>query len=165
MPIRGNHTNNYIERSFSILKDIIFARTQAYNCVQVFQFVVANMERFYKRRLLGIAHKHPGHLRIAKRFLCPGWEGVDANSIKETGVINEFSVQSTRQDDLFYIVNSEIGTCTCPVGVSGAPCKHQGAVSMKYHITILNFIPLLKPEDRMVYADIALGKQIVLKYL
>src|SRR6266496_3431030 len=76
LPIRGNNTNNYIERSFGILKDIIFARTQTYNCVQVFQFVVANMERFYERRLLEIAHKHPGHLRIAKRFLCPGWEGV-----------------------------------------------------------------------------------------
>ena len=32
-----NNTNNYVERSFSILKDIVFARTQAYNCVQVFQ--------------------------------------------------------------------------------------------------------------------------------
>ncbi|GES83311.1 hypothetical protein GLOIN_2v1883854 [Rhizophagus clarus] len=157
LPIRGNHTNNYIERSFGILKDIIFTRTQAYNCVQVFQFVVENMERFYERRLLGIAHKHPGHLRIAKHFLCPGWEGMDANFINETGVRNEFSVQSTRKDDLFYIVNSEIGTCTCPVGVSGAPCKHQGAVAMKYHIAILNFIPLLTPQDRMVYAYVALG--------
>ena len=123
------------------------------------------MERFYERRLLGIAHNHPGHLRIAKRFLCPGWEGVDANSIKETGVINEFSVQSIRQDDLFYIVNSEIGTCTCPVGVSEAPCKHQGAVAMKYHIAILNFIPSLTPKDRMVYAYVTLGKQDRIKFL
>ena len=34
--MRGNNTNNYVERSFSILKDIVFARTQAYNYVQVF---------------------------------------------------------------------------------------------------------------------------------
>ncbi|GBB99478.1 hypothetical protein RclHR1_35340001 [Rhizophagus clarus] len=132
LPICGNHTNNYIERSFGILKDIIFARTQA------------------------AAHKHPGHLRIAKHFLCPGWKGVDTNFINKTGVRNEFSVQSTRKDDLFYIVNSEIGTCTCPVGVSGAPCKHQGAVAMKYHIAILNFIPSLTPQDRMVYAYVTL---------
>jgi hypothetical protein len=139
------------------LKDIIFARTQAYNIVQVFQFVITNMERFYEQRLLGIAHKHPRHF-IAKRFLCPRWEEVDVNSIKETGVRNEFSVLSTRQDNVFYIVNSEIRTCTCPVGVSGAPCKHQGAVLTKYHIATLNFLPSLKPEDRMVYAYIALGK-------
>ncbi|CAB4431977.1 unnamed protein product, partial [Rhizophagus irregularis] len=71
LPIRGNNTNNYVERSFGILKDIIFSRTQAFNSVQVFHFVTENMERFYKRRLLGVAHGHPGHT-IATRFFCPG---------------------------------------------------------------------------------------------
>src|SRR5256885_2613933 len=66
--ICGNNTNNYVERSFGILKDIVFARTQAYNCVQVFQFVTTNMERFYVRRLLSFAHRHSGTYRIAKRF-------------------------------------------------------------------------------------------------
>ena len=116
------------------------------------------MERFYEWRLLGIAHKHPGHLHITRRFLCPGWDGVTANSIEETNVRNKFSVLSAGQDDLFYTVNSEFGTCTCPVGVSGAPCKHQGAVAMKYHIAILNFIASLTFEDRMLYAYVALGK-------
>ena len=36
LPMRGNHTNNYIERSFGILKNIVFARTQAFNPIQVF---------------------------------------------------------------------------------------------------------------------------------
>src|ERR1044071_10271394 len=61
LPIRSNNTNNYVERSFGIMKDIIFARTKAYNPVQLFQFIITNMERFYERRVLGIAHKHPGH--------------------------------------------------------------------------------------------------------
>jgi hypothetical protein len=55
--IRENNTNNYVERSFGILKDIVFARTQAYNCVQVFHFIITNMERFYVLRLLSFAHK------------------------------------------------------------------------------------------------------------
>ncbi|CAG8531703.1 4984_t:CDS:2 [Funneliformis mosseae] len=49
----------------------------------------------------------------------------------------------------------EIGTCTCPIRVSGAPCKHQGAVAMKYHIAILNSIPSLTSEVRMIYAYVA----------
>jgi hypothetical protein len=157
LPMRGNNTNNYIERSFGLLKDIIFARTQAYNPVQVFQFIITSMERFYMRRLLGVAHKHPGNLRIAKRFLCPGWDSVNANEIQKTSIEDEFLVPSTSNSS-FYIVNSEIGMCTCPVGISGAPCKHQGAVAMKFHIAIFNFIPSLTPDDRMVYGYIALGK-------
>ena len=159
LPMRGNNTNNYVERSFGIMKDIVFARTQAYNSIQVFQFIVMNMERFYERRLLGIAHKHPGTLYIAKRFLCPGWENVNANTIQKTNVRNEFLVPSTRENTgLVYIVNSEIGVCSCPVGMSGAPCKHQGAVSVKFHISNFNFIPSLTPNDRIMYAYIALGK-------
>src|SRR5438067_1571597 len=76
--LRGNNTNNYVERSFGTLKDIIFSRTQAVNSVQVFYFITESMER-----LLGIAHKHPGQI-IAKRFFCPGWETVDENSIQQT---------------------------------------------------------------------------------
>ncbi|CAB5380545.1 unnamed protein product [Rhizophagus irregularis] len=114
------------------------------------------MERFYKRRLLGIAHKHPGQT-IAKRFFCPGWETVDENFIQRTTVENEYLVPSTKDPAHFYIVNNAIGVCSCPVGMTGAPCKHQGAVSMKFHITSLNFIPLFTPNDRMVFTYIALG--------
>jgi hypothetical protein len=158
LPMRGNNTNNYIERSFGILKDIIFARTQAFNPVQIFHFVTMSMERFYARRLLGIAHRHPGHLRIARRFLCPGWENVDANLIQRTNIDFEFLAPSKSNPGLFYIVNTAIGACTCPVGTSGGPCKHQGAVAIKFHIATLNFIPSTTPNDRMIYGYIALGK-------
>lgn len=160
LPMRGNNTNNYVERSFGILKDIIFARTQAYNCVQVFQFVTAIMERFYACRLLSIAHRHPGHLRIAKRFFCPGWDTVNMDTIQKSRVENEFFVASVQDANISYIVNTEIGTCTCPVGMTGAPCKHQGAVSIKFHISTFNFLPSSTSNDRMLYAYIALGKQI-----
>lgn len=157
LPMRGNNTNNYIERSFGIIKDIIFSRTQAFNPVQIFQFIITNMERFYERRLLAIAHRHPGNLSIAKRFLCPGWESINADAIQKTAT-GEFLVPSTKNINLLYVVNSEIGVCSCPVGMSGAPCKHQGAVSVKYHVSMFNFIPSLSPYDRMIYAYIALGK-------
>ena len=79
--MRENNTNNYVERSFGILMDIVIARTKAYNCVQVFHFIIMNMERFYALRLLSFAHRHPGHLRLAKRFLCPGWNTVNMDTI------------------------------------------------------------------------------------
>lgn len=156
LPIRGNNTNNYIECSFRSLKDIVFSRTQAYNCVQVFQFITTIMERFYERRLLGIAHCHPGHLRIAKRFLCPGWDSINASEIRQTGTPTEYLVPSHKKDnDLFYTVNTELCTCTCIVGLTGAPCKHQGAVAAKYRIGSLNFFQSLTPYDRACFAYIA----------
>ena len=37
--MQGTHTNNYSEASVRILKDQGFERTQAYNSVQLFQFL------------------------------------------------------------------------------------------------------------------------------
>lgn len=123
------------------------------------------MERFYTRHLLGFSHRHSGHLRIGKRFFCPGWETVDANSIQRTNVENEYLVPSTRQNtSLTYIVNSDLGVCTCPVGMSGAPCKHQGAVAIKFHIVNFNFLPSLTPDDRILFAYIALGRTTFTAY-
>ncbi|CAB5379773.1 unnamed protein product [Rhizophagus irregularis] len=101
--IRGNNTNNYIERSFGIIKDIVFARIQAYNCIQVFQFITQNMEMFYSLQLLNFAHRCPGYLRIAKRFLYPGWDTVNMDSIKKHSIENEFFVESyAAEDSSFY---------------------------------------------------------------
>ncbi|CAG8846850.1 31479_t:CDS:2, partial [Gigaspora margarita] len=127
--------------------DIIFARTKAYNSVQ--------------RRLYRFAHRHPSHMEIAKRFLCPSWEDVDKDSICELANSDDYLVPSTRKETgLIYNINSAIGTCDCPIGMSGAPCKHQGAVAMKYHIRIINFLPSFTPNDRMTFSYIASGLHV-----
>jgi len=98
-------------------------------------------------------------MKIAKRFLYPGWETIDKDSIQSTTVENEYLVPSIKKEsDLVYIVNSAIGICSCPIGISEAPCKHQDAVAARYHIGIINFLPLLLPNDRMVFSFIASGK-------
>ncbi|CAG8519496.1 1310_t:CDS:2 [Funneliformis caledonium] len=76
-----------------------------------------NMKRFYERNLLGIAHKHPGTLCIAK---------------------------------------CEIGVYSCIIR-NGAPGKYQRAVLVKFHILMLNFLLSLTPDDRIIYAYVALG--------
>jgi len=63
-----------------------------------------------------------------------------------------------KDNDVLYIVNSEIGVYSCCVSMSGILCKHQGAVFIKFHISMFNFIPSLTPDDRMIYFYIALDK-------
>ncbi len=83
---------------------------------------------------------------------------VDGNSIQQTTIENEYLVSSTRELGLFYVVNSAIRTCSYPVRMTGTSCKHQRAIAMKFHITTLNFIPSLNPNDRMIFTYIVLGK-------
>ena len=84
--------------------------------------------------------------------------------IKQTALENEFLVPSTQDSIQFYTVNSSIGTCSYSVGMTGAPCKNQGAVSVKFHIANFNFLPSLTPNDCMVYSYIAIGKYVSFLY-
>ena len=47
-----------------------------------------------------------------------------------------------------YTVNMDMGLCTCPVGSTGAPCKHQGAVLKKFNIPPFNPLPVSSPDTR-----------------
>ncbi|RGB43005.1 hypothetical protein C1646_750389 [Rhizophagus diaphanus] len=79
---------------------------------------------------------------------------------KRTTIENEYLVLSTKDIAYFYVVNTAIGTCSCPVKMTGVPCKHQGAVSVKFHISNFNFLPSLTLNDHIVYSYIALETEI-----
>jgi len=117
-----------------------------------------NIKRFYTIRLLNFAYRHTGYLRIAKHFLCPGCNTINMNTIQKSSLENEFYVESVQNTNTFYIVNSEIGICICLISMMGAPCKHQDAVLVKFHISIFNFLSSLTSNDRMIYAYVTLSK-------
>jgi len=75
-------------------------------------------------------------------------------------VENEYLIPSMKDVSFIYTVNSIIGVCIYPVGMSGVSCKHQEAVAIEFHITIFNFLPSLIPNNYMLYSYIALGKTV-----
>ena len=65
--IRGNHTNNFVEAQFLVLKDIILKRTKEYNIVALLERLLVDLEDHYKEKLLSIADgSFDGHYR--RRF-------------------------------------------------------------------------------------------------
>lgn len=74
---------------------------------------------------------------------------------------NHYVVQSATSE-LQYDVNLAIGCCTCAVGVTGAPCKHQNAILSKFgHHEI--FLHVTTPQMRRLYREIATGELIKFK--
>ena len=51
----------------------------------------------------------------------------------------------------------EIGTYSCLTGSSGAPCKHQAAVAIKYSQPSVTLPPVFSPESQKVFATLASG--------
>ena len=53
--LRGNHTQNFVESMFRMVKDVIFQRAKAFNLVQMLDFIVNHLELYFERSLLNIA--------------------------------------------------------------------------------------------------------------
>ena len=54
--LRGNNTKNISEAGIRILKEIIFQQVQAFNLVQIFDFITITLEMLFEQRLLATAH-------------------------------------------------------------------------------------------------------------
>ena len=68
------------------------------------------------------------------------------------------SVPSATKADVSYLVNTAIWVCSCPIGVRGAPCKHQWAAATKYNLACFNFLPVTSPALRKLFHYLATGR-------
>ncbi len=154
---RGNHTNNYAEAGIRVVKELIFGRVKAYNLLQMFEFVTTTMDSYYSNRLLDIAHSRfrPG---ISLRYRELNALQKDVNTIKQ---IRDtiYMVQEEVDKCIFdYVVDMELGMCSCGIGSTGAACRHQAAVAKHFKLASVNIPPIHSKECRHLFAVIARGK-------
>ena len=167
--IRCHNTNNNVEAQFLIIKDIILQRVREYSVVALFDKLVVDFNDYYKNKLLSIASSSfDGNYRNrfagkSKEKSGMGYKKTTEDEFKymEANLVdhghNVFSVPSAKKDHTSYLVDMEAGTCICPVGINGAPCKHQYILWILGKGACRNFLPLFSPEDRKKYAEIAIG--------
>ena len=153
--VRGNHTNNYAEAGMRIIKEIVFGRIKAYNLIQMFQFVT--MEKYFVNRLLDMAHSRfrPG---IAVRY--KELHNLQKTITGTTKLRNSTYLVTEDVEnigELEYLVDMDIGVCSCSRGCNGAACKHQVAVAKAFSICPVNLAPYYSKEARKMFADLAIG--------
>ncbi|KAE8749126.1 hypothetical protein FOCC_FOCC004034 [Frankliniella occidentalis] len=154
LTLRGNNTTNYTESSFRQLKDIIFERLKAFNMVQLFDFLVTKLEAYYQSRIASVLNnRHHPHKK--SRHTAPKPELLVPLSCKKfSDQLYEVANSKTKKT---YTVDMEIGMCSCPVGKSGAPCKHQFKVAKDFNLSSAQFFSTCGPEDRLLYHKIMVG--------
>jgi hypothetical protein len=125
-----------VEQSASLQKDKIFNRLKSFSPVQLVDFTVSRLERYFERRLR-TACRHQEDARHGRRchFNFPkdsrvALENVWMLSPNVVLVPSETPVSARHAG--YYAVNTTLWVCTCPVGSRGAPCKHQWASVTKY---------------------------------
>ncbi|KAJ8337870.1 hypothetical protein SKAU_G00368360, partial [Synaphobranchus kaupii] len=159
LPTRGNQTNNYVEAAMRVLKDKILQRTKAFNLPQLFHLFTSRLESYYEARVTDVALGRWEAFQQS-RFLATE-SNIEPSDICQVGE-RKFEVKASTSGQT-YAVDMELELCTCPVGHTGAPCKHQAAVVKNYKVHSNNFLPTT-PEMRAELLKIT-GASVSLDFL
>lgn len=154
--VRGNHTNNFAEATIRIFKDVALSRLKAYNVISLIDTTSTTLEDYYRRKLLNFANFHN---RSSLLFFRKNMKKTTYLKEEDIVRINEylFLVPSEKNQNESYTVDSQVGSCSCPIGKYGNFCKHQAAVYQHFDVFLVNLPPITK-KDRHEMAAVALGE-------
>ena len=71
-----------------------------------------------------------------------------------------YHVNSRGDPTTNYIVDMELGTCSCDMGKNGSPCSHQAAIVFHFQVQSFNFVPVIQPSQRQEIAYLAIGDKV-----
>ena len=153
MLTRGQTTNSIAEAAFRKLKDLALRRQKCYNVVQLADVLVNVLPKLYQTKILNALHKpialFPNRSKKQWRKLLL-FQRMILFSLNDI-----FHVKSQTTSDV-YIVNMDIGACSCPIGHCGSVCKHQLAVFQFYNKSHHN-LPVTSQEHCLLFLEIATG--------
>lgn len=154
---RGNNTNNYAEASIRVLKEIVLSRNKAYNVTALVESISNVWEDYLTNRILDHAHVRKDEIVRSYYALCKQMNHLDLKNIIDhhNGL---FSVPSSSNGNVYYIVNMSIGVCNCTVGKVGAFCKHQAWLHKYLNLPLPNAPPVTSKE-RYLLGQLALGEK------
>ncbi|CAG9817739.1 unnamed protein product [Phaedon cochleariae] len=151
---RGHNTNNLVEVSIRVSKDLVLQRCEAFNTVSLVEFISSSLEDFYKKKLLRYASSRDNKLLIYFTKFCK--KSVDLRVVKVSE--DQFTVTSAADETFLYLVNTKLEVCDCPEGAVGKFCKHLCAV---YNIGVqMHNVRYIFLQDKIELATLALGNTI-----
>lgn len=151
-PTRGHNTNNLVEASIRVIKDIILQRCKAFNVVALTDFVTEILENYHVRRLLSYANNRQSKNNIMYNSVLKRTVGLDVIKVDEF----TYHVSSSKDKNMFYTVSAKYAFCDCHQGSGGVYCKHLCAVQNTEQLHIFT-CPKITPFDKQNFAYIATG--------
>lgn len=109
------------EASLRLLKEQIFERVKSFNIIQTLDFIITKFMVYYETKLLDAAEKNEINYFVDKDHPLPPPEIVERTQNLGDKL---FLVPCDKQENLFYVVNTEILSCSCTNSTNGELCKH-----------------------------------------
>ncbi|XP_069976802.1 uncharacterized protein [Penaeus vannamei] len=117
------HSFTSIGEIMESLKDKMLKQTKACTMVQLLEFLTTDLNTYYTERLHCIAE---GQFEVPflQRYM------QEKKMMDSLEIVPFFKIKNAGTGECFD-VDMSLGLCSCSVGVSGEPCKHQCALTQK----------------------------------
>ncbi|XP_029347795.1 uncharacterized protein LOC115034623 [Acyrthosiphon pisum] len=150
----GHNTNNIIESSIRIFKDVVLERCKAFNAAALVDFIFKVLENYHKRCLIKFASYRITKPEIQYNSFCNKTNDLKVIQIDNTS----YKVSSHSNNDIYYTVKVYDGFehCECAFGQGGKFCKHICAIQLN-GFNIENVVNL-STKHRIELGNLAIGK-------
>lgn len=111
---------NYSEVCVRIFKDNVLSRVRAYNVKSLVDFVCTALETYYRHRFREFAYSRDSSARLLLQRLMKSTEYIKTEDIVQISAVL-FQVPSSCKgsSDSVYLVDCDMGCCTCAIGLTG----------------------------------------------
>ena len=164
LPTSNNNTNNLVECSFRYTKDIQLNRLKAYNLCDLLSLLLDNSE-FYQNKCVDCANNvlEAWLKNCHSKYVPMKQTQIDTTLIQKIGQ-GCYLVPSESDENLSYLVDMSLRSCSCPAGQLRGPCKHKHIVSISQNIGCFDVIPTKNPVMRQLFMKLGSGKDLPLDY-
>ncbi|XP_065225298.1 uncharacterized protein LOC135849070 [Planococcus citri] len=131
-------TNYIVDFELRVLKEQIFAKIKTQSASQLINYIINEFNDFYEQKFLDCCL---GNIRF---FKTKELTEDDLNNYVLIQVSDSLFVVYSRNKNVKYAVNSDIGVCTCYIGVCGTFCKHQQLLAKS---KTAFYVPMQYPTD------------------
>jgi len=153
LQIHGQNTNNIVEASIRIFKDIVLERCKAFNAAALVDFVFDVLENYHKRRLIKFSSYRVSKPELLYKSFCTKAHDLIVSQIDELSFNVTSSVDNNNRYTVF--IKNDYEFCDCPAGQCGSFCKHICAVHLNGYATMN--CPVLTTTDRIKLGLLAVG--------
>ncbi|XP_072173033.1 uncharacterized protein [Diadema setosum] len=155
------------EASLRVLQNKMPWRKRSFNMCQMVDFATSRLNVSFENALISASNSHCETLTLNSRFYPKEMDIPSECIIQMSATVYEVLTPSSDKkpvegkEDVAQnqLVNMELGICTCSLGCSGNPCRHQAAVHQIYGQSIHREVPALTSAMRSLFYAIATGKE------
>ncbi|XP_065205027.1 uncharacterized protein LOC135834951 [Planococcus citri] len=147
LPFDKENIKHIVEKSMKVFKEKIFKKLRSYNPAQLLHYVVDSFNSFYEHKLIDVAvNENYNYLNpqsnISQELLA---------KYQMEYITDSVIMLTNNKKNVHYVINKDVGVCSCYLGEVGLSCKHLGVINYNLNLKTDTDYSITEEEKQQFY--------------